>query len=310
MATLRGVTLGPGEFEARITVRQDRRVLGRSAQFRVVGDQPSSPTATDAAKGAGADTEDFTNLVLPEVDPIHLNSASAPPESEWRGAWDEAAAEALSYSSRLPNFRCHRETRRLSAPVRNAERFTESDSVKEELTYENGTETYRMLEINGQKSSTDRGKLTGVQSSGEFGSMMRTIFRPDVSQGYRYAGRTLTGGVVCLVYDFDVPVQKSNFVLMSNTRQAVAAYRGRVMIEEDTGVVRRIVMEGTSLPKDYDLQSPVLSLEYGKVRIGETDHLVPLRSVLQIRHGRKLVRNETVFRNYRKFEAESQLLVE
>jgi hypothetical protein len=41
--------------------------------------------------------------------------------------------------------------------------------------------------------------------------------------------------------------------------------------------------------------------------VGEQDYLVPLRSVLQLRQGKTLVRNETVFRDYRKFEASSRI---
>jgi hypothetical protein len=35
--------------------------------------------------------------------------------------------------------------------------------------------------------------------------------------------------------------------------------------------------------------------------------LLPLRSVLQVRQGKQVVRNETQFRDYRKFEASSQI---
>jgi len=43
------------------------------------------------------------------------------------------------------------------------------------------------------------------------------------------------------------------------------------------------------------------------VRIADQDHLLPLRSVLRVGQNRRVVRNETAFRNYRKFEAESEI---
>jgi hypothetical protein len=43
------------------------------------------------------------------------------------------------------------------------------------------------------------------------------------------------------------------------------------------------------------------------VKIGEKDYLLPLRSVLQLRRAKVFVRNESVFRGYRKFQAESQI---
>jgi hypothetical protein len=87
----------------------------------------------------------------------------------------------LSYSSRLPNFRCNRETHRLTAPLKNAERFSQTDTFIEELTYESPKETYRTLEVNGQKSSMQRDALKGVHSRGEFGSMLKSIFGPEAA---------------------------------------------------------------------------------------------------------------------------------
>jgi hypothetical protein len=46
------------------------------------------------------------------------------------------------------------------------------------------------------------------------------------------------------------------------------------------------------------------------VRIGSNDYLLPLRSILQLRLVRSFVRNETVFRGYRKFEASSEVKFE
>jgi hypothetical protein len=43
------------------------------------------------------------------------------------------------------------------------------------------------------------------------------------------------------------------------------------------------------------------------VRVGTQDYLLPLRSVFQARQGRNVVRNEAVFRDYRKFEASSEI---
>ena len=113
--------------------------------------------------------------------------------------------------------------------------------------------------------------------------------------------------MLCDVFDVDVPAERSNFILTFNMRQEVAAFHGRVFIDEDSGLVRRIVMQGAGLPKDFGLQSPTFSLEYGMVRIGSEDHLLPLRSVLQVRQGKKVVRNETQFHNYRRFGADSEI---
>jgi hypothetical protein len=316
LATLRDVRFGPGEYQARVTVRQGRNALTRIVDFRVLGNAPGAvlasvgPNAAAAAPAPGEDDED-AEVTLPEVDPVHLNSGAAGlPAADQRRLWEDATASALSYSSRLPNFRCRRETRRLTAPVKSSDRFHEADAFVEELTYESGHETYRTVEVNGQKSTTQRDALKGVHSRGEFGSMLKSVFRPEVAAQTKWTGRTITGGVLCDVFDVDVPVDKSNFLLTFNLRQEVAGFHGRVFYDQEAGLVRRIVFEGAGLPKNFGLQSPVFSLEYGMVRIAGQDHLLPLRSVLQVRQGRQVVRNETRFRDYRKFEASSEIKFE
>ncbi len=309
MATLRGVQLSPGDYEARVTIRQGNVALTRPVSFSVLGNEL---TAVLASAGAAApakveDSED-AEVTLPEVDPLHLAADAgdlAAPEQE--KLWEEAAGSALSYSSRLPNFRCNRETHRLKAPLRNVEHFSQTDTFIEELTYEKTNETYRTLEVNGQKSSMQRDGLKGVHSSGEFGSLLKSIFGPEVAARYKWAGRAMTGGALCDVFDVDVPVERSSFILTFNLRQEVSGFHGRVFLDEDSGFVRRIVLQGGGLPKDFELQSPTISLEYGMVHIAGEDHLLPLRSVLQVRQGKQVVRNETQFRDYRKFDAASEI---
>lgn len=312
LATLRGVELSPGDYEARVTVRQGRNALTRPVRFRVLGDERTAVLAsarpTAAARSAADEDAEDAEVTLPEVDPVHLAAgAGALAAAGQQKLWDEAASNALAYSARLPNFRCNRETHRLTAPVKSAERFSQTDTFIEELTYESPKETYRTLEVNGQKSSVQRDALKGVSSRGEFGAMLKSIFRPEVAAQYHWAGRAMAGGLLCEVFDVEVPALRSNFVLTFNLRQEIAGFHGRVFIDQESGLVRRLVLNGGGLPKDFGLQSPTFSLEYGMVRIAGQDYLLPLRSVLQVRQAKQVVRNETQFRDYRKFEASSQI---
>ncbi len=308
MATLKGAKLSPGEFEARISVRQDKNVLTRSVPFRVVGD---APAPVERAGGplvpSPAAEEDLSDIVLPEVDPVAMHTGAELPEGDQKRLWDEAAATALGYSAHLPNFRCNQETHRLSSQVKTPGQFHEGDVYLEELTYENGKESYRTLEFNGLKADKTRSAMKGVHSRGEFGTMLRALFGQEVAARYKWTGRAMAGGALCDVFEIEVPKPKSNFVLYFNLRQEVAGYTGRIFIDEEAGLVRRLVMSGTGLPKDFGFQSPTFSLEYGMVRVGSQDYLLPLRSVFQARQGRNVVRNEAVFRDYRKFEASSEI---
>jgi len=183
----------------------------------------------------------------------------------------------------------------------------EADSYKDELIFEDRQERYQRLDADGVTADNAPIQNKGIRARNEFGSLLRGLFEPNVGASYRWAGRSMALGVLCQVFEFEVSRAKSNFVLHYNNAVEAAAYTGRVFIDEETGMVRRLTIQGTGLSKDFPLQSPSLSLDYGMVKIGENDYLLPLRSTLQLRQAKVFVRNEAVFRDYRKFQAQSQI---
>jgi len=306
LADLKGAKFSPGDYQAVISIRQGNRVITRTVAFRVVGKAPLQ-VARAGAKAAAAEDE-YANVVLPEIEPVSVDMSGLKlPHAEQQRLWDEAAKSAMSYLSRLPNFRCTQETHRFAAPVKAASQLKETDSFKDDLMYEDGKETYRTVEINGVKADGAALSKQGVHSRNEFGSMLRGLFDPDTAATYKWTGRAMAMGVLCEVFDVQVAKPRTNFVMRYRGRREPAAYTGRVFIDADTGMVRRLTIQGEGLPKDFPLQSPAFSLDYGMVRIGDTDYLLPLRSLLQLREGKTFVRNETVFRDYRRFEAESDI---
>jgi len=246
--------------------------------------------------------------VLPDIEPATVDSSGLKMrESDQKQLWDAAAKTAMRYLDQLPNFRCIQETHRFTAPVKSPDQLKEADSYKDELIFEDGKERYQRIEVNGVKAENAPIEKRGIWSRNEFGSLLRGVFDPQVSASYHWAGRSMTMGVLCQVFEFEVSRAKSNFVLHFGGAVEAAAYTGRVFIDDETGMVRRLTIQGTGLPKDFGLQSPSLSLDYGMVKIGNDDFLLPLRSMLQLRHARAFVRNETVFRGYRRFQADSQI---
>jgi hypothetical protein len=314
LADMKGAKFSPGDYHAVISVRQSKSVIKRVVAFKVVGN--ASTQTVEIAQGpkspAGPHEEaDIAEVVLPEIEPATVDSGGLKmrPE-EQKVLWEEAAKNALGYLDHLPNFRCTQETHRFTAPLKAPDQLKEADSFKDDLMYEDGKERYRRIEINGLKPENAQVVNTGIRSRNEFGSMLRGLFDPDAAASYKWAGRAMAMGVLCQVFDVEVSRPKSNFVLNYGGRREIAGYTGHVFIDEETGMVRRLTIQGMALEKDFGLQSPALSLDYGMVKIGKDDYLLPLRSVLQLRHAKAFVRNETVFRNYRKFAAESEVKFE
>lgn len=311
LADVKGTKLSPGDYRGVISIRQGKSVIKRVVAFRVTGNASAQPVEVAALSGSVAgprDDADIADVVLPELEPATIDSSGLKmrPEDQ-KVLWDEAAKNALGYLDHLPNFRCIQETHRFVASVKTPGQLKEADSFKDDLMYEDGKEKYRTIEVNGIKAENATTKDLGIRARSEFGSMLRGLFDPDVAASYKWSGRALALGVLCQVFDVEVSKPKSNFILRLGGKREPVGYTGRIFIEEDTGMVRRLTIQGVGLPKDYGLQAPALSLDYGMVRIGSEDYLLPLRSVLQLRHTRQFVRNETVFSGYRKFEAASDI---
>ena len=311
LVNLKGAKFSAGDYQGIITIRQSKSVIKRMVTFKVVGNGSAQPVqVAEGSKGPAApkDEAEDAQVVLPEVEPATVDSSGLKmrPEEQKR-LWDEAAKNAMGYLEHLPNFRCTQETHRFTAPVKAPTQLREADSFKDDLVYEDGKERYQTVEINGVKAENAPAGNKGIHSRNEFGSMLRGLFDPDVAASYKWAGRAMAMGVLCQVFDVEVSKAKSNFMLNYGGRRELAAYSGRVFIEEETGMVRRLTIQGSGLAQDFGLQSPALSLDYGMVKIGKEDYLLPLRSVLQLRHAKAFVRNETVFGAYRRFDAESQI---
>jgi len=301
----------PGDYQAIISIRQGKGVVRRPVAFKVIGNGPAAApakTATGPAISTAADDADSAPIVLPDIEPATIDASGLKMRDvDQKQLWDAAAKNAMGYLAQLPNFRCIQETHRFTAPAKIPDQLKEADSYQNELIFEDGKERYQRLETNGEKVEMAPVDDKGVASHNEFGTMLHGLFDPDVAATYHWAGRAMALGVLCQVFEFEVSRAKSNFVLHAGNNVASTGYTGRVFIDEDSGLVRRLTIQGSGLPKDFGLQSPSLSLDYGMVKIGEKDYLLPLRSVLQLRRAKVFVRNESVFRGYRKFQAESQI---
>ena len=311
LVNLKGAKFPPGDYLGVISIRQAKSVIKRVVPFKVVGNPSAAPVEIAGGPRTALiprDEKEDAPVVLPDIEPATVDSSGlkmAP--GEQKQLWDEAARNAMGYLEHLPNFRCTQETHRFTAALKSPDQLKEADSFKDELLYEDGKERYQRIEINGVKADNAPDANQGIRSRYEFGSMLRGLFDPEVAASYKWAGRAMAMGVLCQVFDVEVSKAKSNFMLNYGGRRELVAYTGHVFIDEETGMVRRLTIQGVGLEKEFGLQSPALSLDYGMVKIGKEDYLLPLRSVLQLRHAKAFVRNETVFRGYRAFAAESQI---
>lgn len=271
-------------------------------------------------KGAGPKTLEALRRLeeasrsLPNPPPVapQPKPASIPPPSpaEQKRIIEAVRAYAMSYTRRLPDFICTQVTRRYFDPS-GLEFWQTVDTITEKLTYFEQKEDYQVILINGRPTDIPHHRLDGASSSGEFGSMMREIFDPASEAEFRWERWGTLRGRRNHVYSYRVAQSKSKWRIdYQRSMSIVPAYRGLIYVDADLMTVSRITLEAVDIPPAFPIQQARTILDYDFIKIGDSEHVLPLRAEVRMREGRNLVKNEVEFRMYRKFGAEATIRFE
>lgn len=272
------------------------------------------------AEGIGARTSEALQALItataamptPPRDPVVAKAAPPPPmppptSIEQSKVIEEAREVALNYSKRLPDFICTQVTRRYVDPS-GLEMFHQVDRVIERLSYFEQKENYKLISVNGNLTQMDRDKLGGATSSGEFGSLLREIFEPSTEAEFHWERWAKLRGNLVHVYSYRVRQSRSQWhVSWQRQMEIVPGYKGLIYIDKTSPIVMRVTLEAENIPASFPIQVATTVLDYDFTSISNNQFLLPLRSEMQMREGKILVKNEVEFRNYRKFGAESSI---
>ncbi len=272
--------------------------------------------------GAGPQTVQALRLLIsttaqlpppPPPAPKPVVEGPPPPNSIQQAAILERITQnALSYSRNLPDFICMQVTRRYVDNT-GLENYHLIDTIGERLSYTEQKEDYKVVLVNNKPvTSVQHEKLGGATSSGEFGSMLKEIFSRESETKFAWERWATLRGQRDYVFHFRVPQATSKYDIQHGPsgRTIIAGYSGLIYADQQTGMVMRIKMEADDLPVDFPIQNVTLDLNYDYASISGHEFLLPLKSELRSREGKYLVKNETEFRLYNKFGAESTIQFE
>jgi len=218
---------------------------------------------------------------------------------------EKAMRYAFSFSDALPDFVCNQRTERFESRD-NGAKWIKNDVIDAEVVYSERRENYRNIRIDGRPlRSFDT--LDGTTSTGEYGTVLRNMFHPEVEAEFSYLQDDELVGTPTRVYSVKVDEQRSHWRIGFNDQKIDAAYRGRVWIEPETGAIFRIEMEAIRFPLGFGLASSEMAIEYEPIEIGTARPLLPVRSVNMACFTQEVLcrRNDLFFRNYRKFGVEA-----
>lgn len=231
------------------------------------------------------------------------------PDSIEQGKIISAVREyAMNYTKQLPNYICVQVTRRY-VDQNAADAWRLVDTITTRLSYFDQHEDYKVVLVNNQPvTDIPMDKLGGTVSQGEFASMMLDIFRAESRARFDWDHWATLRGKRVYVFSYDIQQADSRYhIIADRALDYVPAYKGLLYIDKDTNQVMRIVMTPYDLPVTFPIQNVKTVLDYDYTKIGESEFLLPLKSVVSSRSARYMTKNETEFRLYRKFGTESTI---
>ena len=239
-----------------------------------------------------------------------------PSEEEQRRIVERARSFAEAYTRDLPNYVCLQITRRFFDPTGTEVDWLSLDEIKTRLSYVDGAEDYENLSVDGRFTGKKFSDLGGTTSTGEFGTILSSLFDASTDAEFRWARHSLLRGHPVYVFHIAVPQERSSWTLTSvgapgeDSRSVRSAFTGLAYIGKESGRVLRIVMEAHGLPTSFPMKEARSRLDFDFIDLSGQRFLLPLKAQAYVRAGRLLTRNELEFRLYRKFTSEATITFE
>ena len=230
--------------------------------------------------------------------------AADPPDP---GLLDRARAGAVNYSRSLPDFVCTQVVHRyVSTPTR----WRLLDTLVLKLDFASGHESYTLVSVDGKPASEDYLALGGATSTGEFGTLLRRVLRPESRAVFTWERRARHRGKNVEIYRYAIALSGASHELAYRAGDAEpvvirVADHGEIYIDESSANILRIDSEVDDIPKRFPIRYSHTTLEYGEAAIGGRPYLLPARAQVELRTSRGHTRNEVEFIQYRKFGADA-----
>jgi hypothetical protein len=116
----------------------------------------------------------------------------------------------------------------------------------------------------------------GTIGNGAFGGHVTAIFDTD-SATYKYVAPAKKDGHKTYRYDFDVPQEKSHFLVIG-TGRGMVGFKGSFWVDDQTFDLVRLELKVENIPSHIGVRLLQESLQYSTVKIGDSDFLLARKS--------------------------------
>lgn len=297
--------------------QDDKKVAGYLKSVKLTERMSEDELTTMLSYGVGQRTAEALRALFeasqqlkppPPPPPKPVFKLPDPPSpEEQKKLIDELRDYAINYTKRLPDFICTQVIRRYYDPT-GLEFWRRQDVITVRLSYFEQKEDYKVMLMNGAPTEVGLERVDGAISTGEFGTMLREVFEPESETHFRWARWATLGGRRMHVIEYRVRQEKSKWsVSYQRSQQITPGYSGLIYVERDSRAIARLTLQAEDIPPSFPVQQAGTILDYDFVNIGGTDYMLPLKYTVKMREAKYLAKNETEFRMYRKFGADTAI---
>lgn len=297
--------------------QDDKKVAGYLKNMRLTERMSEDELTAMLSYGVGQKTAEALRDLFeaskqlqppPPPPPKPLTKLPDPPSAEeQRALIDHLRDYAINYTKRLPDFICTQVIRRYYDPT-GLEFWRRQDVITVRLSYFEQKEEYKIMLMNGAPTEVGIDKVDGAISTGEFGSMLREVFEPASETEFRWLRWATLGGRRMHVIEYRVRQERSKWsVSYQRSQQITPGYHGLIYVDRDSRMISRLTLEAEGIPPSFPVQQAGTTLDYDFVNIGGADYMLPLKYTVKMREAKYLAKNETEFRMYRKFGADTAI---
>lgn len=223
---------------------------------------------------------------------------------------EQARHYALSYVEELPNFVVNQRVLRYVREPNG--QWRSRDILDVEVTYESTKgESYKLKYVNGKPANNNYDSVGGASSTGEFGTVLVALFRPDAKAEFKQGPSDRVDGRKATIYDFRILTRNSTYQVTEtrSNKSVISGYKGSIWIDEETKRVLRIEQSADDIPPNFPITVSESAVDYGWFEINGEKFLLPKRAELIIGSDRDRLysRNVLEFTNYRRFDTDIRI---
>jgi hypothetical protein len=243
-------------------------------------------------------------------------------ETEARNVIDKTRKNTLEAVDEMPDFVVKQQIQR-SAAYAGTGNYRNLDRLVVAVSYRSsGEEEYKVLSLNGTIQQNPEPKHSyeeagGTSSTGEFVSVLATIFKPESDTRFQYVDTDEIRGRKTLMFDFGIDKDKAHERISSTaatTVSTIAGMRGRLWIDSESFRVLRIDSEATDIPDTFPVRSARRLIDYDWTTISGEKYLLPLVSDVRLTHRESKnifeTRNVIRFKDYQKYGTDVTIVEE